>query len=170
MPSRDEVVDLLNSRPHAIPALPDTLDNPEIATEILGRFGEPAGGAEREQQLDRVRVLRADLSAVLEAAGPDAADRAWASFTAHTADALFQQTFPEAGLHQVAGDPVVGGIARAVADLVATNAWSRLRICDNGHCSRVFYDATRSRTQRWHSYELCGNRANVAAYRARAKS
>jgi predicted RNA-binding Zn ribbon-like protein len=32
---------------------------------------------------------------------------------------------------------------------------------------RGVYDTTRSRTQRWHSYELCGNRANVAAFRAR---
>ncbi len=34
-------------------------------------------------------------------------------------------------------------------------------------CDEVFYDTTRSRTRRWHSYESCGNRANVSAYRAR---
>ncbi|WIX80405.1 CGNR zinc finger domain-containing protein [Amycolatopsis carbonis] len=28
-------------------------------------------------------------------------------------------------------------------------------------------DTTRSHTRRWHSYELCGNRANVASHRAR---
>ncbi|MCU1658127.1 MAG: zinc finger protein [Pseudonocardiales bacterium] len=27
--------------------------------------------------------------------------------------------------------------------------------------------STRSRTRRWHSYEMCGNRTNVAAHRAR---
>ncbi|MEO3773386.1 CGNR zinc finger domain-containing protein [Micromonospora sp. B9E7] len=45
-----------------------------------------------------------------------------------------------------------------------------MRICGNEMCSHVFYDTTRSRTQRWHSYERCGNRTNVAAYRARARS
>lgn len=43
----------------------------------------------------------------------------------------------------------------------------RIRVCANDGCRAVFYDTTRSRTQRWHSYELCGNRANVAAFRAR---
>ncbi len=34
----------------------------------------------------------------------------------------------------------------------------------DGH---AFYNATRSQTQRWHSYAVCGNRSNVATYRRR---
>ncbi|MEO3748322.1 CGNR zinc finger domain-containing protein [Plantactinospora sp. B5E13] len=71
-------------------------------------------------------------------------------------------------LHQVTGDPVIGGITLAVAELVAAGTWSRIRTCANEQCQHVFYDTTRSRTQRWHSYEMGGNRANVAAYRARS--
>lgn len=68
---------------------------------------------------------------------------------------------------QVSGDPVLGGIVLTVAGLVCDGLWPRLRVCANHACREVFYDTTRSRTRRWHSYELCGNRANAAAYRAR---
>jgi predicted RNA-binding Zn ribbon-like protein len=52
----------------------------------------------------------------------------------------------------------------AVPSLIGDRSWSRLRVCANGSCRKVCYDTTRSRTQRWHSYEVCGT---VAAYRAR---
>ena len=58
----------------------------------------------------------------------------------------------------------------AVADILRDGTWKRMRVCANDGCRAVFYDATRSRTQRWHSYELCGNRANVAAFRARGNA
>lgn len=68
------------------------------------------------------------------------------------------------------GDPLVGGLVTSVAELVREGAWTRFRVCGNGNCRAVFYDTTRSRSQRWHSYELCGNRANVAAYRTRKRT
>ncbi|WP_414711145.1 CGNR zinc finger domain-containing protein [Pseudonocardia sp.] len=46
----------------------------------------------------------------------------------------------------------------------------RLRRCANPVCDIAFYDGTRSRTQRWHSYARGGNRCNVAAYRFSALS
>jgi len=159
------IVDLLNSRPHATPLLPDALETTTTAAEILRPFAALATGARLADQVAPARVLRADLMAAITAT--DASD-AWASFTEHTADAVFRHTFPAADLDQVAGDPVVGGITRAVAELLATNTWSRIRACDNELCEHAFYDTTRSRTQRWHSYEICGNRINVAAYRARS--
>jgi predicted RNA-binding Zn ribbon-like protein len=70
-------------------------------------------------------------------------------------------------LRQVEGDPLVGKIALAVAELVAAGTWSRVRLCANHSCGGAFYDTSRSRTQRWQSYEICGNKSNVAAYRAR---
>ncbi|MGW2939463.1 CGNR zinc finger domain-containing protein [Streptomyces sp. NPDC001156] len=38
------------------------------------------------------------------------------------------------------------------------------------HRDRLHRPAGHHRTQRWHSYETCGNRNNVAAYRARRKA
>ncbi|MFD9007044.1 CGNR zinc finger domain-containing protein [Streptomyces sp. NPDC059582] len=54
-----------------------------------------------------------------------------------------------------------------MAEMIADGTWQRIRACANEDCAHAFYDTTRSRTQRWHSYEDCGNRTNVAAYRAR---
>ena len=73
-------------------------------------------------------------------------------------------------LQQIDGDPVVGGIVLAVAGLLTASTSARVRACANDLCGHVFYDTSRSSTQRWHSYEICGNRSNVAAYRARKKN
>jgi predicted RNA-binding Zn ribbon-like protein len=164
------IVGLLNSRAHAIH--PDTLDDAETATGVLRRFGH-LEGAPAAQRMEQVRALREDLMAVLHADAvndDEAVRQAWADFTARTSMAVFQQDFSTPGrvrLRQTLGDPVVGRIALDVADLVSAGSWSRLRACANETCRSVFYDVTRSRTQRWHSYEICGNRANVAAYRSR---
>ncbi len=166
------VVDLLNSRPHATPALPDTLDDPRRAGVILGPFDPSAQDPQPPARIEQVRAVRAHLVAVLAADTPAQTAQAWTLLTEEGKDLTFRQTFTAAGqpqLQQVSGDPVVGRIVLTVAELVSTNTWSRLRICANERCSHVFYDTTRSRTQRWHSYEMCGNRTNVAAYRARAR-
>jgi predicted RNA-binding Zn ribbon-like protein len=160
------IVALLNSRPHATPELPDRLDDPESVRTILGAFG-PCDG--EDVRLDAVRALRSALMAVVEAADEDDAARGWEAVTAAVESATFRHVFSagEVALRQLAGPPVIGRIAAAVAGLVRSDAWSRIRVCGNHQCRAVFYDATRSLTQRWHSYEICGNRANVAAYRAR---
>ncbi|SDK86050.1 Conserved protein containing a Zn-ribbon-like motif, possibly RNA-binding [Nonomuraea maritima] len=161
------IIELLNSRPHATPALPDTLDDPETAQAILRPFGLPEGSPPPRELLDDVRVVRTDLMAVV--ADPGAA-QAWADLGEHTSAVTVRHAFSAPGevrLRQVSGEPVVGGIVLAVASLIAAGSWSRIRACANDDCAHVFYDTTRSRTQRWHSYEMCGNRLNVAAYRAR---
>jgi predicted RNA-binding Zn ribbon-like protein len=160
------VVDLLNSRAYAIHD--DKLDSPAPAAEILGAFGTPSPSA---AQLELVRALRSDLMAVVSADDPADTTRDWAAFSGRVSDVRFQQNFSTAGsvqLVQVTGDPLVGRISTAVAELVNAGMWSRIRLCANHECAKVFYDTTRSRTRRWHSYEICGNRANVAAYRARS--
>jgi predicted RNA-binding Zn ribbon-like protein len=161
------VVDLLNSRAYAIHA--DKLDDAELVRKILRPFGQ---GDEdpSPQRLELVRGVRADLMRLAVAQDPADNAQDWAAFTGRISAAAFQQDFSTPGevrLRQVAGDPVVGGITLAVSELIADGMWPRLRICANDECRMVFYDTTRSRTRRWHSYEICGNRTNVAAYRAR---
>ncbi|MFI7604455.1 CGNR zinc finger domain-containing protein [Micromonospora sp. NPDC049366] len=166
------IVGLLNSRPHATPALPDGLDDPGEATAILSRFAPAAPGAPTADQLDRVRAIRDDLMAVLAADTPARTAQAWTALTERSGDLTFRQTFSPEGqarLRPATGDPLAAEILLLVAELTAANTWSRVRICANEMCSHVFYDTTRSRTQRWHSYEMCGNRTNVAAYRARSR-
>lgn len=164
--SATAIVDLLNSRVYAIH--PDKLDTPELAVEILHPFGQEAEVS--PERLSLVHALRADLMGIVDAQDPAEAAQDWAKFTGRTAEITFSQDFSTPGqvrLRQTTGDAVAGGISLAVAELVEAGTWSRLRVCANDECRRVFYDTTRSRTRRWHSYEICGNRTNVAAYRAR---
>ncbi|WP_327287782.1 CGNR zinc finger domain-containing protein [Streptomyces sp. NBC_01198] len=163
------LVALLNSRPHAEPLLPDRLDDQQAAAEILQSYRLPDAGELTAERLDRVRALRADLMAAVEAADADRARRRWEALSAHVSGITFRLDFADGtpALSQVTGDPLLGGIVAAVADILRDGTWQRVRVCANDGCRAVFYDTTRSRTQRWHSYELCGNRANVAAFRAR---
>jgi predicted RNA-binding Zn ribbon-like protein len=161
------VVDLLNSRAYA--DLADKLDTAESAAEILRPFGQQ-DGVPAQQRLDLVRAVRSDLLNLMDARDTSDAAGNWAAFTGRTTSITFQQDFStpgQVGLRQVTGDPVVGRIIEDVATLITAGNWSRLRFCANEVCRAVFYDTTRSRTRRWHSYEYCGNRTNVAAYRAR---
>ncbi len=162
----EAVVDLLNSRPHATPQLPDTLADPATAERLLLPFREPGTPAPSEHDIVQVTVLRDALVKVVST--PDA----WAEVNRLAESVAFHHVFSDDGrvtLRQVSGSPVVGGVVRAVAELAADGRLARVRVCANAECSHAFYDTTRSRTQRWHSYEMCGNRANVAAYRARTR-
>ena len=165
------LIALLNSRAHTIH--PETLATPQAAADVLSRLGHGGIGVS-ESQLGELRALRSDLMAVLMAAhdGDDTAPF-WAEVTARTSAATFQQDFTapaEVRLRQVTGDPLIGRVARVIAELIDSGQWSRLRACANDTCRSVFYDTTRSRTQRWHSYEICGNRHNVATYRSRERA
>jgi predicted RNA-binding Zn ribbon-like protein len=159
------VVALLNSRRHSV--RPDVLDDPQTALDVVRRFGH-TGDSVSAEQLRKVRALRSGLLAVVGADEPDG----WAAFTESTSEVALRQDFSAPGrvdLRQVAGDPVVGRIALDVAELVTAGTWARVRLCANEVCATAFYDATRSRTRRWHSYEICGNRTNVRAFRSRRR-
>ncbi|RSM86601.1 CGNR zinc finger domain-containing protein [Kibdelosporangium aridum] len=157
----EALVTLLNSRAYS--TLPDKLDLPELVEDVLRPFGGTTG------QLDLVRAVRDDLVGLVTVDPRDSAAD-WAAFSGRVSSVTFQQDFSTPGavrLRQVSGDPVVGSIVLSVAAVVEAGNWTRLKLCANDLCTEVFYDTTRSRTRRWHSYEICGNRTNVAAYRAR---
>ncbi|WP_040421070.1 CGNR zinc finger domain-containing protein [Actinopolymorpha alba] len=56
--------------------------------------------------------------------------------------------------------------AMAFVDVVRTTELSRLRICDYPDCDNVLVDLSKNRSKRF-CESGCGNRAAVAAYRAR---
>jgi predicted RNA-binding Zn ribbon-like protein len=62
----------------------------------------------------------------------------------------------------------VAQLARRIVDEVAALDPTRLRRCAREECGLVFYDSTRSRTQRWHAEDPCGWRERQSARRARA--
>lgn len=60
-------------------------------------------------------------------------------------------------------------VARALADLVCLSSPERTRQCDGPTCTLWFRDISRTNRRRWCSMAICGNRAKVAAHRARQR-
>lgn len=59
-------------------------------------------------------------------------------------------------------------IAESVADLLANGDFELIRHCEGDKCVLWFYDRTKAHRRRWCSPAVCGNRAKVAAFRARS--
>jgi predicted RNA-binding Zn ribbon-like protein len=60
--------------------------------------------------------------------------------------------------------------AMGLAIVIRDRGLDRLRLCSATGCSRVFVDTSRNRSRRYCDPATCGNRTNVAAYRARQRS
>lgn len=155
------LVRLLNTRPHA--GAEDTLTSDTAAAALADLPGAGSG----DLDLPVIRALRDALAA---AVGGD--EDAWERVDALASGPLLRRRFRggRAGFEVVADESGTAAVLAAVAALLEQDAFSRLRICGNDLCELVFFDTTRNRTQRWDSYATCGNRANVAAHRARRRS
>jgi hypothetical protein len=117
--------------------------------------------------------------------------RALQRFASRAAEALLGGDVPEPGLlNGLAGDSsariqltarsgclskalvwddvsVVGQLARRLIEELASLDPTRLRRCAREQCGLLFYDGTRSRTQRWHAEDPCGWRERQHSRRAR---
>jgi predicted RNA-binding Zn ribbon-like protein len=58
-------------------------------------------------------------------------------------------------------------IAESMARLVSDEDFTFVKACEGQVCSLLFLDKTPRRARRWCSMAVCGNRAKVAAFRAR---
>jgi predicted RNA-binding Zn ribbon-like protein len=58
-------------------------------------------------------------------------------------------------------------IAGAAADLICNQDFQLIRSCGGSACMLLFLDGTKAHARRWCSMAVCGNRAKVAAHRAR---
>lgn len=61
-------------------------------------------------------------------------------------------------------------IALAAADLICQQDFELIRSCEGAGCILIFLDRTRAHSRRWCSMAVCGNRAKVAAHRAKNAS
>jgi predicted RNA-binding Zn ribbon-like protein len=61
-------------------------------------------------------------------------------------------------------------LAESIAELLSQADFDLVRHCEGGQCVLWFYDRTKAHRRRWCSPQFCGNRAKVAAFRARARS
>lgn len=87
--------------------------------------------------------------------------------TAHDAEPLHLHYAPyEASLvNHIAAESAMG-----LATVVRDGGLERLAVCAATGCSRVFVDTSRNRSRRYCDPGTCGNRTNVAAYRARQRA
>lgn len=164
------MIDFLNSR--ATSKREERFDTPEHAQAFLAQCDLGYDGrALSAADTVRLRQLRDALMKTIETpADPEP----WLAVNQLAATApihLQAAPGPALGLHPArdnAGDAAIVAVLDQLSRAVTTGRWDRLGAC--ARCHRVFYDNTRSHTRRWCSYATCGNRANVASYRQRARS
>jgi hypothetical protein len=167
----ERLIGFLNSRTRG--RHPDGLASRESAGVLLGGLGLDRGSLDAAG-LERLRRLRHLLAVLADRErGDGGRGPAWDAVNEIAAGAPMAVLFHSDDESDVrpADEGVDGIVGALIADLhraVKSGSWRRVRLCAYEPCNSAFYDATRSRTQRWHSYEVCGNRSNVAAYRRRA--
>jgi hypothetical protein len=173
-PELRRLIGFLNSRARG--EHPDGLASTESATRVLGRLGIK-GATVDGPGLDRLRRFRDALTVLADRERDDTTGRrrAWAEVNEIAAGVPTTVRFvsDEESDVRPAGEGVDAPVGALITDLhgaVNGGQWIRVRLCAYEPCNAAFYDATRSRTQRWHSYAVCGNRANVAAYRRRTSA
>ena len=60
-------------------------------------------------------------------------------------------------------------IGEVLARFVCEEDFTHVKGCEGATCTLLFADHTRSRSRRWCSMSVCGNRAKVAAHRRRSR-
>lgn len=78
----------------------------------------------------------------------------------------FHFTPPESSLFAHMAAEAAMGLASVIRD----HGLERLRVCAASGCQRVFVDTSRNRSRRYCNPDICGNRTNVAAFRARQRA
>jgi predicted RNA-binding Zn ribbon-like protein len=63
----------------------------------------------------------------------------------------------------------LGMLAASLFLAMHSESWSRLKVCGNAQCQRIFYDRSKNRSGKWCSMTSCGNRMKVRAYRRRKR-
>lgn len=65
---------------------------------------------------------------------------------------------------------IAADAAMALSIVIAEDGFERLRTCNGERCQDVFVDLSKNRSRLYCSPTVCGNRAAVAAFRARRKA
>jgi predicted RNA-binding Zn ribbon-like protein len=169
------VVALVNAqadrRPtHARVAVPhDALADAASASELLEPFlDDPVDAQELAVVRAVQRAVVAIVDALIDSSQPPL--EALNALAAEVAVTYAVEQRPDGGL----GTTLRSKRASAVATLLVATIRelgelepSRLRRCARPECALVFYDVTRSATQRWHAERPCGLRERQRRHRAR---
>ena len=155
---------------HARTAVPhDALADAASANELLKPFLDDSLGA---RELAAVRTVQRSVVAIIDALidGSQPPLEALNALTAREPVIYALERRPDGKLHPTLrpkrGSAAATLLVAAIRELTELEP-SRLRRCARPECTLVFYDVTRSATQRWHSERPCGLRERLRRHRAK---
>jgi predicted RNA-binding Zn ribbon-like protein len=150
----------------------ELLSSPARLRDWLAANGllEDRRAAVTAADLDHARALRDGLRAWLQARQGLDHDGTALRGAREVLGRLRLRVGLEAGTARLAptAGPAAAALERLAADLATaavTGSLQRLKICSARDCQFVYYDHSRSRTSRWCSMEVCGNRVKTRRYR-----
>jgi predicted RNA-binding Zn ribbon-like protein len=153
---------------------PDTLTTTAELSAFLDDHGFTGTRLGDEAELTTVRDLRPRLRALLTSDRDDAAELVNQLLgEEHALPQLVRHGEHDWHIHAVAPDAPLATrmaveAAMAMIDVIRADEMSRLDVCADGDCRGLVLDLSRNRSRRFCS-TTCGNRAAVAAYRARQR-
>jgi predicted RNA-binding Zn ribbon-like protein len=153
---------------------PDTMTTAEELDAYLDEYENTGTRQGDAAELEAVRALRPRLRTLLTSDRDTAAELVNELLgEAHALPQLARHSGFDWHIHAVSmGAPVATRIAvetaMAMVDLIRSDEMSRLDVCADPDCRGVVLDLSRNRSRRFCS-TACGNRAAVAAYRARQR-
>jgi predicted RNA-binding Zn ribbon-like protein len=133
----------------------------------------PPGTRVSRKEYEAVRRLRDALRAATAAGGSATGQRGHEELNALVRNAPLFVSFDPSGTPRLVpgGCGLPAAVARIMAAIVAGEGegnWSRLKVCRNPECQRVFFDTSKNHSAIWCSSQFCGNRMAARAYRARS--
>lgn len=169
----DVMVDLVNSAADGGEGLPD----PSALTAFVERAEFSDVPPVTAEDLVAVRALRGRFREIFDTPEAGAAVPLVNGLLAgaRTAPYLTDHDDYDWHLHFFApgsrvGEHLAVECGMALAYVVAAGELDRLRSCAADGCDRVLVDLSRNRCRRFCDSRTCGNRAHVAAYRARRRA
>jgi predicted RNA-binding Zn ribbon-like protein len=167
-----EAAELVNTLSDGV----DALAEPAGLDRFLELYPFSGTTLHTDEELLQVRELREQLRGIWHAANRDEAARmvneilaaadARPYLTKHDQyDWHLHVTRPDAPLAQRIGAEAAMGFL----DLIREDDLDRLKTCAADDCDDVVVDLSRNKSKRFCASGGCGNRANVAAYRARKR-
>jgi predicted RNA-binding Zn ribbon-like protein len=150
----------------------DGLATPAQLADFVERWGWTGRVTGEQDELDAVRALRPRIEQLWQAEEDETVRlvnqmlrqaQALPQLVKHDQwDYHLHATPPDAAL----AERMMVEAAMAVVDVIRGGELARLRICAAGDCHDLLVDLSKNRSRRFCDGG-CGNRANVAAYRAR---
>ncbi|WP_372661172.1 CGNR zinc finger domain-containing protein [Amycolatopsis kentuckyensis] len=168
------VHDLLNTRSAGRPRQPDLLADVASAQDwadgALTAWAEETGQVVPavtlgEDDLDPLRDLRVDLHAHVARADGLAPEHQAGVVLRLGPDGRVRPEPRGTGWRALASLALI-----AISEAQAADTWRRLKACRNHRCEAAFFDRSRNNSGTWHDVRVCGNPANLRAYRERQRA